>query len=260
MKLMRYAALAAALAVTVPAHGQNSAAAKVNGVTISQQHLELLVKNLVAQGRQDTPEMREALKQQMINREVMVQEAVRRGLDRNAEIAARLAFARQDVLTTAFVQETLKAHPVSDEALKKEYERIKTQLGTREFKARHILVAKEDEAKEIIALIRKGGSFEKLAAERSMDPGSKANGGDLDWGPPGRYVKPFADALLKLKKGQMTDTPVQTNFGWHVIRVDDERAAKLPGFDEAKPQLQQLLQNQAVEKAVADLRAKAKIE
>ena len=260
MKRLRYAVLAAGLAVAVSAHGQNSSTAKVNGVAISQQHLDLLVKNLVAQGRQDTPEMREALKQQMINRELMVQDALRRGLDKNSEISARLTFARQDVLSTAFVQEAVKAHPVTDETLKKEYERIKAQLGAREFKVRHILVAKEDEAKEIIAQIKKGGSFEKLAAERSTDPGSKANGGDLDWGPPARYVKPFADALVKLKKGQMTEAPVQTNFGWHIIRVDDERATRIPGFDEAKPQLQQMLQNQVVEKAVADLRAKAKIE
>ena len=260
MKLIRYAALAAALAVAVSAHGQNGPATRVNGVAISQAHLELLVKNLVAQGRQDTPEMREALKQQMINRELMVQEAVRRGLDKNADIAARLSFARQDVLSSAFVQEALKASPVSDDAMKREYERIKAQLGAKEYKARHILVAKEAEAREIIALIKQGSNFEKLAAERSMDPGSKANGGDLDWGPPGRYVKPFGDALVKLKKGQTTETPVQTNFGWHVIRLDDERATRIPGYEEAKPQLQQMLQNQAIEKAVNDLRAKAKIE
>ena len=258
MKYLRIALLAAGLAVAFTAHGQN--AARVNGVAISQQHLEILVKNLVAQGRQDSPEMREALKQQMINRELMTQEAVRRGLDKNVEITARLAFARQEVLSTAFVQEALKAAPVTDEVLKKEYERIKAQLGAREFKVRHILVAKEDEAKDIIAQVKKGGSFEKLAAERSMDPGSKTNGGDLDWGPPGRYVKPFADAILKLKKGQMTEAPVQTQFGWHVLRVDDERATRVPAFAEAKPQLQQMLQNQAVEKAVSDLRAKAKIE
>lgn len=260
MKLLRYAMLAAGLAVAVSAHGQNNVVARVNGVAIPQAHLELLVKNLVSQGRTDSPEMREALKQQMINRELMIQEAARRGLEKQSEIAARLIFARQDVLSTAYVQETFKTHPVTDEALRKEYERIKAQLGAREFKARHILVAKEDEAKEIITLIRKGGNFEKLAAERSNDPGSKVNGGDLDWGPPGRYVKPFADALLKLKKGQVTDAPVQTQFGWHVIRVDDERATRIPGFDEAKPQLQQMLQGQIMEKAVADLRAKAKIE
>ena len=259
MKLLRYVVLAAGLVLAISAHGQNTVA-RVNGVAIPQAHLELLVKNLVSQGRTDSPEMREALKQQMINRELMIQEAARRGLEKQSEIAARLIFARQDVLSSAYVQETFKAHPVTDEALRKEYERIKAQLGAREFKARHILVAKEDEAKEIIALIRKGGNFEKLAAERSNDPGSKVNGGDLDWGPPGRYVKPFADALLKLKKGQVTDAPVQTQFGWHVIRVDDERATRIPGFDEAKPQLQQMLQGQIMEKAVADLRAKAKIE
>lgn len=258
MKLIRTALLAASLAAAVTAHAQN--VARVNGVAIPQVHLELLVKNLVAQGRPDSPEMREALKQQMINRELMVQEAVRRGLDKNAETTARLAFARQDVLSSVYIQEAVKSAPASDDALKKEYERIKAQLGAREFKVRHILVPKEDEAKSIIAEIKKGGSFEKLAAEKSQDPGSKGNGGDLDWGPPGRYVKPFADAVLKLKKGQMTDTPVQSQFGWHVIRVDDERATRIPGFAEAKPQLQQMAQQQAMEKAIADLRAKAKIE
>lgn len=257
MKLLRYAVLAAGLAMAATAHGQN--VARVNGVAIPQQHLDLLIKNLVAQGRPDSPEMREAIKLQMINRELMTQEAAKRGLDKNPEIAARLKFGRQDVLTNAFVQEVLKKNPVSDDAVKNEYERIKTQ-SAKEYKVRHILVEKEDEAKEIIAELKKGASFEKLAAEKSKDPGSKANGGDLDWSTPSRFVKPFGDAMAKLKKGQTTDTPVHTNFGWHVIRVDDERPAKVPSFDEAKPQLQQMLQSQAVEKAIADLRAKAKIE
>ena len=257
MKLLRYAMLAAGLAVVATAHGQN--AAKVNGVAIPQQHLDLLIKNLVTQGRPESPEMREAVKQQMINRELMTQEATKRGFDKNPEVAARLKFSRQDVLTNAYVQEVLKMSPVTDDAVKKEYERIKAQ-SVKEYKTRHILVNNEDEAKEIIAQIKKGASFEKLAAEKSNDPGSKANGGDLDWSQPSRFVKPFGDAMTKLKKGQMTDAPVQTNFGWHIIRVDDERAAKLPGFDEAKPQLEQALRSQAVEKAIADLRAKAKIE
>ena len=257
MKLLRTAVLAAGLAVVASAHGQN--VAKVNGVAIPQQHFDLLIKNLVAQGRPDSPEMRDAIKQQMINRELMVQEGAKRGLDKNPETAARLSFSRQDVLSNAYIQDVLRANPVTDDAVKKEYERIKAQ-STKEFKTRHILVDKEDEAKDIIAQIKKGASFEKLAAEKSNDPGSKANGGDLDWSMPSRFVKPFGDAMVKLKKGQFTETPVQTNFGWHVIRVDDERAAKVPGFDEAKPQVQQGLQNQAVEKAIADLRAKAKIE
>lgn len=260
MRLIEYALLAAGLAAAATAQAQGTAVARVNGVAIPQSQLELLVKNLAAQGRQDSPELREALKQQMINRELMTQEAVRRGLDKSTDTAARLTFARQDVLSNAFVQEALKKTPVSDEAVRKEYERIKAQLGAREFKARHILVAKEDEAKDVIAQLQKGGNFEKIAAERSNDPGSKTNGGDLGWAPPNRYVKPFAEALLKLKKGQTTETPVQTQFGWHVIRMDDERASRIPSFDEAKPQLQQMLQSQAVEKAVAELRAKAKIE
>jgi len=257
MKLLRIAVLAAGLAVVPTAHGQN--VARVNGVAISQQHFDLLIKNLVAQGRPDTPELRDAIKQQMISRELMVQEAAKRGLDKSPETAARLSFSRQDVLSNAYIQEVLRANPITDDTVKKEYERIKAQ-SAKEFKTRHILVEKEDEAKDIIAQLKKGASFEKLAAEKSIDPGSKANGGDLDWSMPSRFVKPFGDAMAKLKKGQTTDTPVHTNFGWHVIRVDDERAAKLPGFDEAKAQLQQGLQNQAVEKAIADLRAKAKIE
>jgi len=257
MKLLRTAVLAAGLAMVATAHGQNIA--KVNGVAIPQEHFDLLIKNLVAQGRPDSPEMRDAIKQQMINRELMVQEAARRGLNKNPETAARLSFSRQDVLSNAYVQDVVRANPVTEDAVKKEYERIKAQ-SAKEYKTRHILLEKEDEAKDIIAQLKKGASFEKLAAEKSIDPGSKVNGGDLDWSMPSRFVKPFGDAMAKLKKGQMTDTPVHTNFGWHIIRVDDERAAKLPGFDEAKAQLQQALQNQAVEKAIADLRAKAKIE
>jgi peptidyl-prolyl cis-trans isomerase C len=260
MKLIRTAALAAGLAMAVSAHGQVTAVAKVNGVAIPQSYFDLFIKNLTAQGRQDTPELREQVKNVMINRELMTQEAVRRGLDKNPENAARIALSRQDVLSSAYLQDTAKAHPITDETLRKEYERMKSQLGAKEYHAHHILVAKEDEAKDIIAQVKKGASFEKLAAERSIDTGTKGNGGDLDWGPPARYVKPFADALVKLKKGQMTDSPVQSQFGWHIIRMDDERATRIQGFDESKPQLQQMLQNQALEKSVADLRAKAKIE
>lgn len=257
MKHLRIAVLAAGLAVFAPAHGQNTA--KVNGVAIPQQHFDLLIKNLVAQGQLDTPEMRDAVKQQMINRELMVQEAAKRGLDKNPEIAARLAFGRQDVLSNAYIQDVLRANPVTDDQTKKAYERFKAQ-SAKEYKVRHILVKNEDEAKDIIAQIKKGASFEKLAAEKSLDAGTKGNGGDLDWSMPARFVKPFGDAMTKLKKGQLTDAPVQTNFGWHIIRIDDERPAKMPPFDEAKPQLQQMLQNQAVETAIGDLRKKAKIE
>ena len=263
MKSYVSAFLLALLATASIAYAQDKPI-RVNGVTISQQRVDFFVKNLVSQGRPDTPDLRNAVRQELIDRELLSQEAARRGLAKNAEIANEIEVAKQSVLIRAVVQEAAKATPITEEAIQKEYERIKNQLGSREFKARHILVEKEDEAKEIIAQIKKGGSFEKLAAEKSKDPGSKVRGGDLDWSGPDNYVKPFGDALAKLKKGQMTDTPVQTQFGWHIIRLDDERARKIPPYEEVKNNLQQqMLQQQqklAFEKLITDLRAKAKIE
>ena len=249
-----------ALALLSGAVCAQSETIKVNGVTIPASRVEFMMKQMAAQGRPDTPEVRNAVKDQLITGELLAQEARKKGLDKNQDIAMQLELTRQEVLANAYVQDYVKAHPISDEALRKEYERQKAQAGTREYRVRHILVESEEEAKDVIAQVRKGGSFEKLAAEKSKDPGSKGQGGDLDWSPAARYVKPFADALAKLKKGQMTDAPVQTNFGWHVIQVQDERALKVPTFDEAKGNLQRGMQQQTLQKAVADLRAKAKIE
>jgi peptidyl-prolyl cis-trans isomerase C len=232
---------------------------KVNGVTIPQTKIDFLVKNAVGQGQPDSPQLRNQIKEELINRELAAQEAARKGLDKTPEVALQLDLQRQGVLINAYLQDYLKTHPVSEDSMKKEYEQAKAAMGGREYRARHILVEKEDEAKEIIAQVRKGASFEKIAAEKSRDQGSKASGGDLGWAPPGRYVAPFAQALQKLKKGQTTDSPVQTQFGWHVIRVEDERATKVPPYEEVKPQIQQQLRQQQVSKAIAELRAKAKI-
>jgi peptidyl-prolyl cis-trans isomerase C len=215
---------------------------------------------MAAQGRPDTPEMRDAIKQELINREIVAQEAVKRGLHKRPEVAMQIDLQRQAVLINAYLQDYIKANPVSDDAVKKEYERVKESAGGREFKVRHILVESEDEAKQIIAQIRKGGSFDKIAAEKSKDQGSKGRGGDLDWATPARYVPAFGQAITKLKKGQMTDAPVQTQFGWHIIRVDDERPSKFPSLEEAKPQIEQQMRQQTVNKAFTDLRAKAKVE
>lgn len=251
--------LAAATGANV-ALAQNKPAAKVNGVTIPQYRLDAAVQSGVAQGQADTPQLRQSVREALINQEVIAQEAVRQGIDKQPGVAASLELFRVRALAQAYFQDYFKKNPISDEALKKEFERIKPQMATKEYRARHILVNGEDEAKDIIKQIDAGGSFEKLAAEKSKDPGSKARGGDLDWSPASRYVKPFGDALVRLKKGEMTKTPVQTDFGWHVIRLDDERIAKLPTFEEAKPTLERELQNQMVRKEIADLRAKAKIE
>ena len=257
---IRPLAVALALCVAPAISAQDGTSAKVNGTTIPAYRIDAAVKSRIAQGQQDTPELRKGIRDALINQEIVAQEAIKRGLDKQAPVAARIELDRQMTLVNAYFDDFMKKNPITDDVLKKEYERLKPQLPAKEYKVRHILVEKEDDAKNIIAQIKKGGSFEKLAGEHSNDPGSKGRGGDLDWGPAERYVKPFAEAITKLKKGQMTDAPVHTDFGYHVIRLEDERATKVPSFEEAKPQLTQLVQNQIVQKAIADLRAKAKVE
>jgi len=254
--------LITALLMAVPAAAAQTSgpAAKVNGANIPAYRLEAAIKSRIAQGQADTPELRKGIRDALINQEVVAQEALKRGLEKQPHVAARIELDRQSVLVNAYFEDYMRKNPVTDDMLRKEYERIKPEIPTKEYKVRHILVEKEEDAKNIIAQIRKGGSFEKLAAEHSRDPGSKARGGDLDWAPAENYVKPFAETVIKLKKGTMTDAPVRTDFGYHIIRVEDERASKVPTFDEAKQQVQQMVQNQMVQKAIADLRAKAKIE
>lgn len=251
------------LAITLlpaAALAQGKPAAKVNGVAIPQYRLDHATQSRTSQGQPDTPELRRNVRDTLINLELASQEAVRERLDKKPDVAARLELDRASVLTQAYWQEYLRKHPVTDDELRKEYDRLKPQLATKEYRARHILVNTEDEAKDIIKQLKGGGNFDKLAAEKSKDPGSKGRGGDLDWSPASRYVKPFGDTLVALKKGQTTDTPVKTDFGYHVIRLDDERVARLPTFEEAKPTLERNLQIQLSQKMIEDLRKKAKIE
>jgi len=257
-KVQQIAAAAALGALLMPVAGAQGV--KVNGKEIPQSRIDAGVKSRVGQGQPDTPELRNSVKDALINQEIIAQEALKKGLNKKPDVAAAIDINRQDILVNAYVQDYLEKNPVSDDTLKKEYERIKAQLGGKEYKARHILVEKEGEAKDIIAQVKKGASFEKLAAERSKDTGTKERGGDLDWNVPGNFVKPFSDALAKLKKGQMTETPVQSNFGWHVIRLDDERAFQAPPFEQVKQNLQRNVQQQMIQKVLADLRAKAKVE
>jgi peptidyl-prolyl cis-trans isomerase C len=246
---------------TVPVSGfAADPVAKVNGKEIPQVRADFIVKANAGQGQADTPELRNRVREVLIRNEILSQEAIKKGLDKNPDVVIQSELNRQDVLVNAYIQDYVKNNPISDDLVKAEYDRAKAQAGDKEYKVRHILVKDEAEAKQIIAQIKKGGSFEKIAAQKSTDPGSKDKGGDLDWAPAGRYVPAFSDALKKLKKGQMTDVPVQTQFGWHVIRADDERAMKFPSIEEVKPQILQGLQRQAVEKLITDLRGKAKVE
>lgn len=260
LKTSKFAALAilGALAIN-PAFAEDKSAAMVNGVSIPQSRIDLRVKAATAQGQADSPELRKAIREDMINVEVMVQEAAKLGLDKNPEIVQQVELARQSVLAGAFVQDYAKNHPVSEDQLKQEYDRLKAKLGNREYNVRHILVETEKEAKDVIAQLGKKAKFEKLAA-KSKDAGSAQRGGELGWAVPGNFVPEFANAMLNLKKGEYTKEPVQSQFGWHVIKLEDTRDLKVPPFEEVKPQLQQRLQQQAVKKAIDDLRANAKIE
>jgi peptidyl-prolyl cis-trans isomerase C len=240
----------------------SSAAGKVvvNGVTIPQSRIDAMNRELSAQGQPDTEERKLAVKEELVNREVLAQAAARRGLDKNPDIAAQMDMAKQAVLVRALFEEEVKKNPITDAQLEQQYEVFKGSMGANEYKVRHILVDKEDDAKAIIAELNKGGDFAKLAKEKSKDPGSKDNGGDLDWGPSARYVKPFADAVTGMQKGQTTPVPVKTDFGYHVIRLDDVRPLQVPPFAELKEQFRQRAQQQQIQKLVAELRSKAKIE
>lgn len=246
-----------------PAYAESKPAATVNGVPIPQERLDLRVKSIIAQGQQDTPELRKSIRDDLISIEVLAQEAAHKNMDKQPETVQMLELSRQQVLVGAFIQDYVKAHPISDKDIKDGYENMKKTMGEKEYKVSHILVEKESDAKSIAAKLKKGGKFDKLAETNSKDPGSKERGGDLGWMPAGNipkaFVKPFGDALLKLAKGQ-TSEPVQTQFGWHIIKLEDVRDTKLPSFEELKPQLTQRLQQQAVQSHIAELRAKAKIE
>ncbi|HMV00822.1 MAG TPA: peptidylprolyl isomerase [Rhodocyclaceae bacterium] len=230
----------------------------VNGQTIPQSVFDAFAAEQKAQGAADSPELQKAIREELVRREVLSQEAKKKGIDKKPEVAGQIELARQAVLIRAFLADYVKSHPVSEDKLKKDYETIKGNLGSTEYKARHILVEKEDDAKAIIGRLDKGEKFAELA-KQSKDPGSKDNGGELNWSSPSSYVKPFGEALGKLKKGEYTKQPVKTDFGYHVIQLDDSRPLNAPPYEQVKPQLQQRANAQMVEELVKELREKAKV-
>ena len=257
--------LALILALSLPgaalaqasAGAAKSAAAKP--ISIPKSKIDAVVRAQEAQGQKDTPELRAAIRDRLITLEIVAQEAEKKGLAKSADAQSQLELARINILAQAYRTDFFKNHPVSDDALKAEFEKVKLQMGDKEYKARHILVENEATAKEIIEKLKKGDKFEELA-KASKDPGSKDNGGDLDWNAAGGFVKPFSDAMVKLEKGKYTEAPVQSQFGWHVIKLEDMRQAKFPEFSEVKPGILQRMQEQLFDKAITDLRAKAKVE
>jgi len=242
-----------------PAASAEGVLATVNGKTIPQGRADIMVRNQIAQGQQDGDQLRQAVREELIRREVLTQAAASKGMDKDAALMHQADLARQAVLIQAYLQGYVKANPVTEAAIKAEYEKVKSSLGDKEYKARHILVKSEEKAKEIIGKLQVGEKFEDLAKD-SEDPGSKDRGGDLGWSAPAQYVKSFAEALTKLEKGKFTPQPVRTDFGYHVIKLEDVRDLKIPPYDEAKPQIAQRLEQQTIAAHVNELRQKAAVK
>ena len=245
-------------AVALPVAAQNLAI--VNGKPVPKERAELLKQQVERSGRPITPEVESQIKEEVIAREIFRQGAKKRGLEAWKDFKSQMELARQTILIRELFADYQKKNPVSDAEIQAEYDKFVAANSGKEYKASHILVEKEDEAKAIIASIKQGARFEDIAKKQSKDPGSGARGGDLDWANPNSYVSEFTEAMLKLKKGEMTAEPVKSQFGWHIIRLDDERQAQLPKLEEVKPQIAQQLQQQKLGQFQEDLRTKAKVE
>jgi peptidyl-prolyl cis-trans isomerase C len=243
-----------------PAAATGPAEATVNGVAISQGQVDQVIAQRSG-GQPVPPEARKALVDSLVLQAVVAQEAAKQGLDKSPEFLNQMETVRQSALANAYVEDWIKKNPVTDEMLKTEYDRLKAASAGTEYKARHILVEKEADARAIIATIKKTpAAFEKLAKEKSKDPGSKANGGDLGWFDAKGMVPEFGAALAKLEKGKFTEEPVKTQFGYHVILLEDSRPLEAPALEAVKPQLSQQLQQQNMRKQIDALKAAAKIE
>ena len=250
--------LAITAVVAAPAFAQN--VATVNGKPIPASRVDQVVKQVVAQGRAtDSPQLREMIKKDLIGREVLIQEADRQGVGARPEIKAAIDNARQSILINAMLADYVKKNPVKDAEIKAEYDKAKAGAPDKEYHARHILVEKEDEAKAIIAKLKGGAKFEELA-KQSKDTGSAASGGDLDWANASAFPPEFAAGFTKLQKGGITETPVKTDIGYHVIKVEDTRAVKVPTLDEIKTQISESLTQGKLAAYQEEMVKKAKVQ
>jgi len=233
--------------------------ASVNGKPIKQSLVDSIAKEALANGAKDDGNLKATIVAQLINNELLIQEAQKAGLDRQPDFLAKQELRNRELLANAYLQDYMAKNPVDDKTLQAEYDKFKAQMGDKEYKASHILVKTEQEAKDVIAQLSRNADFARIAREKSQDPGSKDKGGDLGWFPPAAMVKPFSDAVSRLQKGLYTTVPIQTQFGWHVIKLDDIRDAQPPAFDKVKDDLRKNMQKQKLQKLITDLQAKAKI-
>jgi peptidyl-prolyl cis-trans isomerase C len=234
--------------------------ATVNGVAVPRSRMEFMMQQQAARGAADNDQTRAMVRDELVNREVVAQEAQRAGMAKTPEVQTQLDLARQEILVSAYIRDWVRKHPITDDDVQKEYDRAKAHTGDKEYKARHILVETEDQAKGMIAELKKGGKFDELATKNSKDNGTKDRGGDLDWNVPSVFDPQFAEVMVKLEKGKYTETPVRTRYGFHVIQLDDVRQVKFPALAEVRPRIQQQLVQSKVEELVRGLRAKAKVE
>ena len=252
--------LALIAVIAAPAFAQNLAV--VNGKAIPTSRVDAIVKQVVAQGQgEDSPQLRDAIKKDLIQREVLMQEAIKQGYDKKPEVKQALDSARQAIVVSQLARDYVTKNPVSDADIKAEYDRFaKSQANEKEYHVRHIVTDKEDEAKAIIAKLKGGAKFEELA-KQSKDTGSANNGGDLDWAPASAFPAEFAAGMAKLQKGGVTETPVKTSAGFHVIKVDDTRAVKVPAFDDqVKAQISESLVQAKLANYQEEMVKKAKVQ
>ncbi len=234
--------------------------ATVNGVSVPRSRADFMLQMQLARGAADNEQTRVQVRDELVNREVIVQEAQKAGMAKNAEVQAQLDLARQEIIVGVFLRDWVRKNPITDADVQKEYDHARSQTGEREYRARHILVETEEQANGLIAELKKGGRFEDLAKKNSKDAGSAERGGDLDWNVPSAYDKMFSDAMVKLEKGRVTEAAVRTRFGYHIIQLDDSRPVKFPALADIKPRIQQQLVQNKVGELIKGLRAKAKIE
>lgn len=260
MKQTLIFALLAATLAPVFAADDGKPVAVVNGREIPAIYGEMARNTLLTQGAPNDANLATRAREALINQELLSRAAIDKGLDRAPKMAAALEMLRREQLTKAYLEDYVKTHPVSDAEIKSEYEKAKAGATGNEYKARHILVKTEAEAKAILAQLGKKVAFDKLAKEKSKDPGSAKNGGDLGWNVPDGFVKEFGDAMAALKKGETSKAPVQTKYGFHVIKLEDIRPIQVPPLDEVKADIARQLQQKRVREAITALREKAKIE
>jgi peptidyl-prolyl cis-trans isomerase C len=257
-KLSVVACVSLALLAPLAAHAQNVAI--VNGKPVPKSRVDVLIGQATKGGQPKTPELEKQARDEVVLREMFIQEAEKRGLAASPDVQTQMELARQTILIRELFEDYRKQNPVTDAEITAEYDKFKAQTSGTEYRARHILVEKEDDAKKLIKQIKGGAKFDVVAKKSSKDPGSAEKGGDLDFAKPESYVPEFGQAMAKLKKGEMTETPVKSQFGYHIIKLEDTREAQFPALAEVKPQIEQRLSQMKLAKFRDDIKSSAKTD